>query len=169
MRLTVRAILVASFLVGCVGCDQTSKAIVRQAVPPGVTHVYLGGVLRIQHAENPGAFLSIGASLPRTVRQLAFTLGVSVVVGALLLGAMFGRNLPMFRRLCLAAIAAGGAGNLIDRILHDGTVTDFLYLGMGPVHTGIFNLADLTLTLGLAALLLERPLSIWSGGRAPGV
>jgi hypothetical protein len=40
---------------------------------------------------------------------------------------------------------------------------------MGPVHTGIFNLADLTLTLGLAALLLEWPFSALSGGgRAPG-
>jgi signal peptidase II len=158
MRLAIRAALIALFLVGCVGCDQTSKAIVRHAVPPGVTHIYLGGVFRIQRAENPGAFLSIGESLPRTVREFAFTVGVGMLVVGLSLWAVLGKNLPAWRRLGLAAIAAGGIGNLIDRVLQDGTVTDFLYLGLGPVHTGIFNFADVTLMLGLAALLLEQPL-----------
>jgi signal peptidase II len=158
MRLVVRTVVIVAFLVGCVGCDQTAKAIVRQSLPAGETHSYLGGVLRIQHTENPGAFLSLGASLPRAARELAFTAGVGILVGALLLWAVFGRDLNTFRRLCLAAIAAGGTGNLLDRVLHDGTVTDFLYLGVGPLHTGIFNLADVLVMLGLAGLLLERPL-----------
>jgi lipoprotein signal peptidase len=46
-------------------------------------------------------------------------------------------------------------------------VTDFLYIGIGPLHTGIFNLADLALVLALVALLLERPLSALFGFRGP--
>ena len=44
----------------------------------------------------------------------------------------------------------------------------FLFLGVGPLHTGIFNVADVILMLGLTDLLLERPLAPlsnlrWSG------
>jgi signal peptidase II len=38
----------------------------------------------------------------------------------------------------LALLLAGGFGNLIDRVLHDGSVTDFLNVGIGPIRTGIF-------------------------------
>ena len=165
MRTVSRAAVVALLLIGCVGCDQTTKAIVQASLPTGQGYEYLGGAFRIQHAENVGAFLSVGASLPRGVRDVAFTLGVGAVVGALLLWVSLGRDLSTIRRLSLTAIAAGGIGNVIDRVLHDGAVTDFLYLGIGVVHTGVFNLADVTLVLGLTGMLLERPLCALAGNR----
>jgi signal peptidase II len=160
-----RAIVTVIFLVGCIGCDQASKAIVRASIPPGETYTYLGGALRIDHTENSGAFLSIGASLPSPVRELVFTVGVGVFVVVLQLWAIFAPGVTTYRRLCVSAIAAGGTGNLIDRLLHHGAVTDFLYLGIGPLHTGIFNVADVILMLGLAGLLLERPLAKLSNFR----
>ena len=57
----------------------------------------------------------------------------------------------------IACICAGGLGNLIDRVGQDGYVTDFLNVGVGSVRTGIFNVADLILMLGMAALLFIRP------------
>jgi signal peptidase II len=47
-------------------------------------------------------------------------------------------------------IAAGGIGNLVDRIAY-GEVRDFLNFGIGRLRTGIMNLADLYI---LAALIL---------------
>ncbi len=158
MRILSHAALVAVIMIGCVGCDQVSKAFVRAYVPVGQVYTYLGGIVRIQHAENPGAFLSLGESLSRGIRDFAFEIGVGAVVLGLMLWAVFGRRLSVAHRLCLAAIAAGGTGNLVDRVLHGGSVTDFLYLGVGPVHTGIFNIADLILFLALIALLFERSL-----------
>jgi signal peptidase II len=158
MRTISRAVVTLIFLVGCVGCDQVSKAIVRASIPAGQTYTYLGGAFRIDHAENPGAFLSVGASLPSSIRELVFTLAVGAVVVVLQLWAILTPRMTMCRRLCVSAIAAGGTGNLLDRLLHHGTVTDFLYLGIGPLHTGIFNVADVVLMLGLVGLLLERPL-----------
>ena len=45
-------------------------------------------------------------------------------------------------------IALGGAGNLIDRVFRDGHVVDYLVVNVGPLHTGVFNLADIAITLG---------------------
>jgi signal peptidase II len=151
MRACQRLAAVLGVLLGCVGCDQTSKAIVRSSLE---RHAFFGGAFRLQRAENPGVFLSLGSTWPQTVRELVFTIGLGAVVAGLVLWAAFGRHLSTARRLCVAAIAAGGAGNLIDRISHDGAVTDFLYLGVGHIHTGIFNVADMSLMLGLVGLVL---------------
>ena len=48
----------------------------------------------------------------------------------------------------------GGVGNLIDRIFNDGAVVDFLNIGIGSVRTGIFNVADMSIMLGLVLFLL---------------
>ncbi|MGZ3723594.1 MAG: signal peptidase II, partial [Bdellovibrionales bacterium] len=52
----------------------------------------------------------------------------------------------------LTLVLGGGTGNLIDRMTY-GHVTDFLILGYGPLHTGIFNLADVTICLGTILIL----------------
>ena len=56
----------------------------------------------------------------------------------------------------MVLIAAGGMGNLVDRVLRDGRVIDFMNLGLGPVRTGIFNVADVQIMVGLGLLLLGR-------------
>ena len=58
-------------------------------------------------------------------------------------------------RIAIAAIGAGGASNLIDRIRFDGAVTDFLNLGVGSLRTGIFNVADVILMFGLVLLVFR--------------
>ena len=47
----------------------------------------------------------------------------------------------------LTLFVAGGASNWIDRIMR-GSVVDFLNVGVGPVRTGIFNVADVAIVLG---------------------
>jgi signal peptidase II len=56
----------------------------------------------------------------------------------------------------MVLIAAGGMGNLVDRVLREGRVIDFMNLGLGPVRTGIFNVADVQIMVGLGLLLLGR-------------
>lgn len=60
------------------------------------------------------------------------------------------------RRLGLALVCAGALGNLTDRIRSDSGVVDFL----GPYDLGfmlwpIFNVADIWVVLGIAALFLS--------------
>jgi signal peptidase II len=56
--------------------------------------------------------------------------------------------------LGLALIWAGGISNLIDRFIHHGLVTDFMVVRAGPLHTGIFNLADLAILIGTLLILI---------------
>lgn len=53
-------------------------------------------------------------------------------------------------RLAMSMQLAGASGNLIDRLLHEGKVTDFISVGTFPV----FNVADASITVGTAILLL---------------
>ena len=54
--------------------------------------------------------------------------------------------------VALALILAGGIGNLIDRISNNGLVTDFINVGIGPLRTGVFNVADMAVLFGVLAL-----------------
>jgi signal peptidase II len=40
-------------------------------------------------------------------------------------------------------------------LVADGQVTDFLNVGIGSVRTGIFNVADVVVVMGLAVLVLS--------------
>ena len=57
------------------------------------------------------------------------------------------------RLTALVLFLAGGASNWIDRALQ-GSVVDFLNVGIGPLRTGIFNVADVGVMLGAFLLLL---------------
>jgi signal peptidase II len=156
MRKLTRIGLVAFLLITCVGCDQVSKNLVREHLAVGYSQSFLGDAFRLTHAENTGAFLSVGASLPEGVRVAVFQFGVSLIVVALLCYALFSRQLGTWSVAGFALLAASGLGNLIDRILYDGHVTDFLNLGIGSLRTGIFNVADVLGVAGFFLLMLKR-------------
>jgi signal peptidase II len=153
MRVLVRSALVVLVLIGCVSCDQVSKMTAREYLPGTGVHSYLDDTFRLEYAQNPGSFLSFGDSLPASVRYTAFTLGVGVLVAAILGWAVLSRRLAWPQRLALVAIGASGASNLIDRIRFDGVVTDFLNVGIGSLRTGIFNVADVIVMIGAVCLL----------------
>jgi signal peptidase II len=140
-------------MLGCVGCDQVTKSVARSQLLPGQTVSFLGGVLRFQRTENPGAFLSAGESLPSEARRALFTVGGSLLVIGAICWSLFSRQLRYPGAVGVALICSGGLGNLIDRFTRAGYVTDFLYVGIGPIHTGIFNVADFVLLLGLVLAL----------------
>jgi signal peptidase II len=58
--------------------------------------------------------------------------------------------------LSFCLIFAGGIGNIIDRILYDRHVTDFMNVGFGSLRTGIFNFADVCVTSGVILFFVFR-------------
>jgi len=168
VRALQRIVLVCITLFWCVGCDQISKGVVRHYLAPGESHSFLHDVFRLAHAENSGAFLSLGAALPEYTRTVLFTGIVGVLSVAALLAAFLARGLGRYQVIALALIAAGGSGNWIDRLTNGGRVTDFLNVGIGPLRTGIFNVADMALMVGvtLFVLLARHPAASnqrWNG------
>jgi signal peptidase II len=79
--------------------------------------------------------------------------GVAAMVLALV-GCALWLSRDRWQAVAYALLAGGGAGNLWDR-LAGGAVTDFLNLGIGPVRTGIFNVADLAIVAGVVVLLVK--------------
>lgn len=153
-----RLVLLVSVLL-CVGCDQASKRVAAQVLKGTQTQSFLGDVFRLTYAENSGAFLGLGGGWPEPLRWLAFTGAALVVVGVSLGWVVAQLRQPRHQPLmvwAMALVAAGGAGNLVDRLLRDGRVIDFMNLGLGPVRTGIFNVADVQIMVGLALLLFGR-------------
>ena len=105
---------------------------------------------------NPGAFLSLGASLPDKWRTAAFTIGAAAGLAAVLLYAMLNSQSGLAQVFALSMICGGGLGNIIDRLIYGGYVRDFLNVGVGPVRTGIFNIADVALMAGCLLLVVQE-------------
>jgi len=170
MRAIPRFIVVMVTLCCCVGCDQVSKSAARAMLASGVTESLFADSLRLQLVENPGSFLSLGASLPQHLRFSLFTAAAAVLLLGLVCAALFARRLGPARFIALGMIAGGGVSNLIDRLLYGGRVTDFLNVGIGSFRTGIFNLADMAILAGALLLIFKRyapPLTVSPPPSAP--
>jgi signal peptidase II len=109
--------------------------------------------------ENKGAFLGLGSTWPDGTRWVVFTLLSSVLVVGALWVALRGIHKAGSLRawgphMGPLLVAAGGIGNLIDRFARDGAVVDFMNMGIGGLRTGIFNVADVYIMVGLGLWLV---------------
>jgi signal peptidase II len=149
---TIRLVVISLVLVCTAGCDQLTKHVARTELGL-LGFTTLGGrLIEFCLAENPGAFLGLGSSFPRAARS-ALTVCVSLGLGCLLVYLLRTPRLRLVSFVGLALIWAGGISNLIDRFARQGLVTDFMVLRVGPLHTGVFNLADFAIVVGILILV----------------
>jgi signal peptidase II len=144
-------ILVAS--VATIGCDRVTKHVATTTLADAPRQSFLADTVRLEYAENTGAFLGLGADWSETVRTTVFVVGNALLLAALMIMAHRQRWSPS-SMLGVALFVAGGLSNLLDRVLH-GAVVDFLNVGIGPVRTGIFNVADMAIMLGVGLMVLQ--------------
>ena len=156
-RLTARMFgqLVLVFaVVITIGCDRVTKHVATTTLAGTPDRSYLGDTVRVVYAENAGGFLGIGADLPAPARTALFTFATGLALIAL--GVLVTRNhWNGVAALGVSLFVAGGASNWFDR-LADGSVVDFLNVGIGPLRTGIFNVADIAITVGVALFALAE-------------
>jgi len=148
-----RRLILLAIIALTIALDQGAKALVRRTLMN--SYPIRAGVLTLLHTENAGAFLSLGADLPPNVRHLIFDGLVSIGLIAAAFVLFTGRMQPGSDDVAIAFIIGGGVGNLIDRFRLGGRVTDFIYLAAGPVHTGVFNIADMAITGGVLWLAIS--------------
>lgn len=131
--------------------DQWTKWLVRENIPfaefwlpDGL--MWLMPYARFVHWENSGAAFGLFQNGSLVFGSLAV-----VVIGVILYFYPQVDQSEQGMRIAMAMQFAGAAGNLIDRILFEGKVTDFISVGSFPV----FNVADASITLGVGVLLLD--------------
>jgi signal peptidase II len=139
----------------CIGCDHATKQVATTLLADGPAVALVGDTVRLELVSNHGAFLSLGEGLPDWLRHVLLVGMVPLLIALVCLG--FARAARGSRLLLvgLALLAGGGFGNWLDRLLNAGAVTDFVSLGLGPLRTGIFNLADVSVVAGVCLVLLS--------------
>jgi signal peptidase II len=147
-------IAVLLILIANIGCDQISKKIVRQKVDYYESISLISNYFTLTKVENRGAFLSLGSTLPATVKFILLS-GIPVLALAFGIGYLFLRkNTSVMSMVALSFAIGGGIGNIYDRVVH-GSVTDFLHIDLGIFQTGIFNMADVSIMVGMALFFLQ--------------
>ena len=148
-------------LVFCVSCliflswDKTTKAIAKERLMDKGTVSYFHDTFRLQYVENTGAALSLGDKLSEnTGFWLLCAIPLMVLISLFIYTIRNSDGLSMTKMFGFALIIAGGVGNILDRFLFDRHVTDFMNIGLYDVRTGIFNFADVWVSIGAVVTIL---------------
>jgi signal peptidase II len=149
---TARALLLIVAALGTIGCDRITKRAASAYLAGTPDRSFLSDTIRVGYIENTGGFLSLGADLPPIARNAVFTVATGIALMALLGLTLTGKYTGS-AELGLVLFIAGGASNWIDRVLR-GSVVDFLNMGIGPLRTGVFNIADVAIMLGVGLFVL---------------
>jgi len=132
-----------------IALDQWTKSLVR-TLPLGDTWLPVGWewlmpYARVVHWYNTGAAFGSFANYGWVFTILAF-----VVVGLIIYYYSQVDEGDWWLKLAMSMQMAGALGNVIDRLTNNGEVTDFISVGTFAV----FNVADASITLGVAVLLI---------------
>jgi signal peptidase II len=143
-------------IVGCtLSCDRLTKELATTNLRDAAPRSYLNDTVRLQYVENEGAFLGMGSELDATIRFWLLTVASGIMLLMIFYWIWRDRRMRLGDTLALSLLVGGGVGNLADRIFMDGRVVDFLNIGVGTLRTGIFNVADVAIMLGVSLLTLR--------------
>lgn len=149
-----RGVLLCLLLVATAGCDRVTKHLAVTSLADGSSHSFLADTVRLDYHENKGGFLSTGANWAPSTRTVVFQVAnAAFLIGIMLMSMRF--RWSRLAKVGLVMFIAGGLSNLIDRVAM-GSVIDFMNLGIGPIRTGIFNVADVAIMAGVILLIIDN-------------
>ena len=143
--------------------DQITKALVVAFIPENtVFRSYFGDFLEIVHVRNTAIAFSIGTGLDIPVK-LVFFVVLPIILMVLVIWCVISRktdaDFTVFQKWCLAAIAGGGIGNLIDRCFRSLRVVDWIstdmYSFLGFDRFPTYNIADAAVTVSVCLLIVS--------------
>ncbi|WP_445735013.1 signal peptidase II [Mariniflexile sp.] len=159
MKLSKRSLYIIVVIVATIAVDQISKVLVRNNIQPrteihpGERISLIGDAFIMMNVENSGAFLGMGSDLNPTLRIILLLILPILVLGFVLRYILKDKSLDNWSLFAFASIIGGGVANVYDRIVY-GSVTDFFFIDLGGMfRTGIFNMADLSVTTGMIILV----------------
>ncbi len=119
------------------------------------THIQIiPGFFRLTHTENTGAAFSLFADSPshwKTGLLIGFSVVAMIIVSVMLWKQTRALTITS---IALSLILGGAVGNLWDRIA-SGRVVDFLLFYVKQYQWPVFNLADSSIVVGAALLVID--------------
>ncbi len=150
-----RYLLITMLVFLSIAFDQISKIWVRNNFESYSEKSIIGHVFTLIKVENTGAFLGMGSELSEIPRILLLIILPVIVLISITLYTYIDKSLDKLSIIGFSLIIGGGIANIFDRIVF-GSVTDFLYINLGGIFkTGIFNIADLSVTTGMILILIS--------------
>ncbi|VAV84453.1 Lipoprotein signal peptidase [hydrothermal vent metagenome] len=152
MKLSRSAFIIVLIIVN-IALDQISKIIVRTFVVAKSQTQIIGDYFTLHNVENEGAFLGLGSDLNPTVKIIVLLILPAIVLGFVTRYLFREKNMDRLSLIGFSCIIGGGIANVFDRIVY-GSVTDFFHIDLGGVfRTGIFNVADMSVTFGMIMII----------------
>ena len=150
-----RNLFIVLLIVFNIAIDQISKVWVRANFDYGETKSLIGEKFIMQYVENQGAFLGMGSDMHPTLKLILLLILPTIVLGYVIYYIIKNKELDRMSLIAFCCIVGGGIANVFDRITR-GEVTDFFFINLGGVFkTGIFNIADVSVTSGMLILLFS--------------
>lgn len=146
MKNNVHKIFYCLIIILIIVVDQIVKYLSVVFLKPVSTIPVWDGVFHLTYCENTGAAFSIFEGA-----RWFFIIITSLFVIFILFLVFFGRVQSVVGSYLLSVVAAGGIGNLIDRI-YQGYVVDMFDFRL--INFAIFNVADIAVTCGGIAFVI---------------
>jgi signal peptidase II len=156
MNLLKRIHMISVICLMIIGIDQGTKWYASEYLPKFEMTSYWSDILRIGYAENTGAFLGLGSGMSDSAKFWIFVCAVGLILSSLLIYILKTKTQTAYGLSSLMLIFSGGISNFFDRAVNNGAVIDFLNIGIGSLRTGIFNVADMAIMLGVFLLLFAK-------------
>jgi signal peptidase II len=151
-----RNLFIAVLIIFNIAIDQITKVIARSTLTFQKAENVIGDYFQLIWVENKGAFLGMGSDMNPALRLVFLLILPTIVLGYVTYYIVKTKALDRLSLVAFCCIIGGGIGNVFDRVVF-GQVTDFFFIDLGSVfRTGIFNLADMSVTTGMLLLIFSN-------------
>ncbi len=141
-------LIVFSVLFFTIYSDQYTKSVAKNFLENQEIISVNSGLIVFSYVENNAGFLGILKGMPEYVQFILLNICVAIILLYCLYYLFSQKNRTIIHTFSLAVLTGGGMSNLIDRIINNGKVIDFMQFGIGSAKTGILNLADIYILTG---------------------
>lgn len=150
-----RNLFITLLIIFNIAIDQISKFVVRANIELKDVIEIIGDKFILTNVYNTGAFLGMGSDMDKTLKLILLSILPTIVLVYVIYYIVKTKELDRLSLIAFCCIIGGGIANVFDRIVY-GKVTDFFFIDLGGIFkTGIFNIADLSVTTGMIMLLFS--------------